>query len=106
MDKITVTDKDGKPVEVTVKPDGMYTFKQPNGKVKIEVTCKPIEAPWNNPFSDVSESDWYYEAVRFVHERDLVNGYSDGWFGPKMPSPAPSLPKSCSTRRAGQEWTT
>ncbi len=82
MDKITVTDKDGKPVEVTVKPDGMYTFKQPNGKVKIEVTCKPIEAPWNNPFSDVSESDWYYEAVRFVHERDLVNGYSDGWFGP------------------------
>lgn len=82
MDKITVTDKEGKPVEVTVKPDGMYTFKQHNGKVKIEVTCKPIEAPWNNPFSDVSESDWYYEAVRFVHERDLMNGYSDGRFGP------------------------
>ena len=85
VDKITVTDKDGKPVEVTVRPDGTYTFKQPNGKVKIEVSYKavqPIEAPWNNPFSDVSESDWYYEAVRFVHERDLMNGYSDGRFGP------------------------
>ena len=75
MDKITVTDKDGKPVEVTVKPDGMYTFKQPNGKVKIEVTCKPIEAPWNNPFSDVSESDWYYEAGR--HGVDQLMDFSD-----------------------------
>lgn len=45
--EITVTDKSGKPVEVTVKPDGTYTFKQPNGKVKIEVTYKPIETPWN-----------------------------------------------------------
>ncbi len=88
VDKITVTDKDGKPVEVTVKPDGTYTFKQPKGKVTIEVSYKavqPIEAPWNNPFSDVSESDWYYDAVRFVHERDLMNGYSDGRFGPNAP---------------------
>ena len=81
----TVTDKNGKPVEVTVKPDGTYTFKQPNGKVKIEVTYKAVEKPWNNPFSDVSEGDWYYEAVRFVHERDLMNGYSDGRFGPNDP---------------------
>ncbi len=85
VDKSTVTDKNGKPVEVTVKPDGTYTFKQPNGKVKIEVTYKAVEKPWNNPFSDVSEGDWYYEAVRFVHERDLMNGYSDGRFGPNDP---------------------
>jgi len=82
VDKITVTDKDGNPVEVTVKPDGTYTFKQPNGKVTIEVTYKPVDTPWNNPFADVSEGDWYYEAVRFVHERGLMNGYSDGRFGP------------------------
>ena len=85
VDKITVTDKDGKPVEVTVKPDGTYTFKQPNGRVKIEVSYKTVEKSWNNPFSDVSEGDWYYEAVRFVHERDLMNGYSDGRFGPNDP---------------------
>ena len=82
VDKITVTDKNGKPVEVTVKPDGTYTFKQPNGKVKIEVSYKPVETPWNNPFADVSEGDWYYEAVRFVQEQGLMNGYSDGRFGP------------------------
>ena len=85
VDNITVTDKDGKPVEVTVKPDGTYTFKQPSGKVKIEVTYKEVNTPWNNPFADVSEGDWYYEAVRFVQERGLMNGYSDGRFGPNDP---------------------
>ena len=81
VDKITVTDRNGKPVEVTKKPDGTYTFKQPNGKVKIQVSYKAVEKSWNNPFTDVSESDWYYEAVRFVQERGLMNGYSDGRFG-------------------------
>ena len=81
VDTITVIDRNGKPVEVTKKLDGTYTFKQPNGKVKIEVSYKAVEKPWNNPFSDVSEGDWYYEAVRFVQENGLMNGYSDGRFG-------------------------
>ena len=88
VDKITITDKKGNPVEVTAKPDGTCTFKQPNGKVTIKVTYKqvePVKTPWNSPFSDVSEGDWYYEAVRFVHERGLMNGYSDGRFGPNDP---------------------
>ena len=82
VEKITVTDQNGKPVEVTKKPDGTYTFKQPRGKVTIEVTYQPIDQPWSNPFADASEGDWYYEAVRFVQERGLMNGYSDGRFGP------------------------
>ena len=40
-----------------------------------------METPWNNPFADVSEGSWYYEAVRFVQENGLMNGYSDGRFG-------------------------
>ena len=83
VDKITVTDKNGKPIEIVVKPDGTYTFQQPDGKVKIEVAYKPVETPWNNPFTDASEGDWYYEAVRFVQERGLMNGYSDSRFGPE-----------------------
>ena len=85
VNQITVTDQNGNSVEVTVEPDGTYTFRQPNGRVKIEVTYKPIqpvETPWSSPFADVSEGDWYYEAVRFVQERGLMNGYSDGQFGP------------------------
>ena len=81
LDSITVTDRDGKSVELTAKPDGTYTFQQPSGKVKIEVTYKRVETPWNNPFADVSERGWYYEAVRFAQERGLMNGYSNGRFG-------------------------
>ena len=85
VEDIFVTDKDGNPVEVTKNPDGTYTFQQPKGRVNIKVTYKPIETPetpWNSPFTDVSEGDWYYEAVRFVLENGLMNGYSDGRFGP------------------------
>ena len=46
------------------------------------MTYKPVNTPWNNPFTDVSESDWYYEAVRFVQERGLMNGYGNGNFAP------------------------
>lgn len=44
---------------------------------------QPVETPWNNPFSDVSEGDWYYEAVWFVREQGLMSGYSDGQFAPE-----------------------
>ncbi|NBJ90936.1 S-layer homology domain-containing protein [Acutalibacter sp. 1XD8-36] len=81
LDSITVTDRDGKRVELTAQPDGTYTFWQPSGKVKIEVTYKRTETPWDNPFSDISEDNWYYEAVRFAQEQGLMNGYSDGRFG-------------------------
>ena len=82
VDEITVTDRNGRPVNVTQNPDGTYSFTQPSGKVTIQVTYKPVETPWNNPFSDVSQDDWYYEAVRFVHERGLMGGYGNGLFGP------------------------
>ena len=34
------------------------------------------------PFTDVKESDWFYEAVRFVYENDLFNGTSATTFSP------------------------
>lgn len=81
VDKITVTSWNGKRVEIKSRRDGSYTFTQPSGRVKIKVTYKPIETRWDNPFTDVSENAWYYEAVRFVQERGLMGGYSDGRFG-------------------------
>ena len=83
LDSIAVTDRDGKSVEVTARLNGTYTFQQPSGRVKIEVTFKPIETPWSSPFADVGEGAWYYEAVRFVQEQGLMNGCSDGRFAPE-----------------------
>ena len=48
----------------------------------VVIDEKNHDPAWENPFTDVSEGDWYYEAVRFVHEQGLMNGYSDGRFGP------------------------
>ncbi len=40
---------------------------------------------WNNPFKDVSEDDWYYEAVEFAVTNGLFTGTSDTTFSPDMP---------------------
>lgn len=59
----------GKAVSLTEKGNGKDTFTMLAGTVKVEAVFVPAESPdtpWNNPFADVSEGDWYYEAVRFV----------------------------------------
>ena len=72
----------GKAVPLTDKGNGEYTFTMPAGAVWVEAAFVLAETPWVNPFADVSEGDWYYEAVRFVQENDLMNGYGGGNFAP------------------------
>lgn len=38
---------------------------------------------WTNPFSDIEESTWYFDAVRFVQENKLMEGTSTGTFDPE-----------------------
>jgi|GEM_PF-1209258 len=40
--------------------------------------------PWINPFTDVFENDWFYEAVKYAHQRGLVAGTSDTTFSPQV----------------------
>lgn len=37
---------------------------------------------WTNPYSDVKESNWYYDAVRYVSANNLMKGTSDTAFNP------------------------
>lgn len=39
-----------------------------------------VASPWENPFADVSESDWFYDAVRFVYENGLMVGTDKSTF--------------------------
>lgn len=32
---------------------------------------------WKNPFGDVSENDWFYENVKYVHQNGLMNGITN-----------------------------
>ncbi|MBE7037473.1 MAG: hypothetical protein E7404_01065 [Ruminococcaceae bacterium] len=37
---------------------------------------------WDNPFDDVSENDWYYEAVEYVYKNEFLKGVNDNTFAP------------------------
>ena len=75
---VAVTDRFGDTVEVTENADGTYTFTMPNGQVTVTVTF--AEAPL--PFHDVTEGDWFYDAVRYAYETGLMDGVGDGQFAP------------------------
>jgi hypothetical protein len=42
-------------------------------------------AAWQNPFTDVKEDDWFFEAVRFVAENELMTGTAATAFSPHTP---------------------
>ena len=75
---VAVTDRFGDPVAVTEQADGTYTFVMPNGQVTVTVTF--AEAPL--PFHDVTEGDWFYDAVRYAYETGLMDGVGDSLFAP------------------------
>lgn len=79
LGEITVTRPDGQKVTLTPAGDGKYTFTQPGVKVTIDVTFVPEE--W--PFVDVAESDWFFQAVKYVFERGIMVGTSDTTFEPQ-----------------------
>ena len=82
---VTVTDRFGDAVEVTANPDGTYTFTMPNGQVTVEVTFVESQ-PEPLPFTDVAESDWFYDAVRYAYENGLMGGIGDNLFAPNSPT--------------------
>ena len=79
--EVTVTDRFGDTVEVTENPDGTYTFTMPNGQVRVSVTFVEVQ-PEPLPFTDVKESDWFHDAVRYVYDNGLMDGVGDGQFAP------------------------
>lgn len=78
---VTVKDADGKEVEVEAgEEDGTWTFEMPGSAVTVEVAFADA---WENPFSDVSESDWFYASVREANKLGLMKGYEGtDLFGP------------------------
>jgi len=45
-------------------------------------TDEPVDKPITMPFTDVSESNWFYEDVKYVYVKGLFNGTSDTQFSP------------------------
>ena len=83
LDDLAVTDKNGKELKLTDKGNGKYTFTMPSGKVKINATFTKEAEP--SPFSDVSTSAYYYEAIKWAAENGITGGVGNSLFAPNQP---------------------
>ena len=82
VNAVTVTDRFGDAVQVTENADGTYTFPMPNGQVTITATFVETEAPVGEPFLDVNEGDWFYDAVAYAYENGIMDGVGGNRFAP------------------------
>lgn len=90
VEGVTVTDANGNAVTVTGSGSS-YSFTMPGCSVTVGATFKkvddkpdpPTPPVWDNPFSDVRESDWFYDAVKYVNQNGLMVGDKNGRFNPR-----------------------
>ena len=82
LSTLTVTDRFGDAVRVTENADGTYTFTMPNGQVTVTATFVETEEPVAEPFVDVAEGDWFYDAVVYAYQNELMDGVGGNRFAP------------------------
>lgn len=58
------------------------TYAQPAGRIQVQE--KAPEQPFVNPFRDVTEQDWYYDAVAYTCQRKLMLGVAADEFAPSL----------------------
>ena len=82
LDELTVTDKNGDKIKLTEKDDNKFTFKMPGSKVTVETSFKLIETEPENPFTDISKNDYFYDAVLWAADKGVTSGVTDTLFAP------------------------
>lgn len=79
---LTVTDQKGAQVKVTDKGAGKYAFTMPASAVTVEASFAAQTPQDQLPFTDVKETDWFYEAVKYAYEQGLMEGTAANTFAP------------------------
>lgn len=82
LSKLIVKDKNGNEIKLTNAGNDKYTFTMPAGNVTIEADFS--EAVKQLPFKDVSKTDWYYEAAKYVYDEGMMSGTADDLFSPNI----------------------
>jgi len=75
---MSIVDQNGKTIQVASDGKDTYTFRIPEKQTPL--------SPWENPFNDVSEGDWFYKSVRYCHENALISGTTEDTFSPQQPA--------------------
>lgn len=68
----------------TFEPDGVITRAQFAAMIVKAIGIQP-QSGTKKAFSDVSSSEWFYEAVQAAAQAGIVNGINDKQFAPKDP---------------------
>ncbi|MDY4081570.1 MAG: S-layer homology domain-containing protein [Candidatus Metalachnospira sp.] len=86
---IKVVDNNGDEIKVHDEGNGIYIFTMTASKAVVEVRFEKYNAEKNVdvqskfiPFTDISSDKWYYEGVKYVYERGIMNGISAHIFDP------------------------
>ena len=91
VDRITVTDASGEPVEVRPNGDGTYSFTQPSGAVTITVSFRLLtdasECPRDascpmSGYTDLDMGAWYHDGIHYCLDEGLMDGVGMGLFAP------------------------
>ena len=82
--KVYYLGADGKPVAV---PGARYDSSSKGMMFRIDhfslfFIAETIEAKEPMSFIDVKQSDWFYEAVKYAYDNELVNGVGNNMFAP------------------------
>lgn len=76
---ITVRAENGKLIDVS-KSGGVYSFKMPASAVTVQASF--VKGTMKLPFNDVSENNWFYDAVMYAYSNGIMNGLDTNVFGP------------------------
>ncbi len=82
LKKLTVTDSRGDAVETRSAGEGRYTFVMPGSRVNVSASFARVEEPEKLPFTDVSNSAYYYDAVLWAAEEGITSGVTGSTFAP------------------------
>ena len=85
LDGLTAADRGGHAVLLTDRGDGIFTFIMPASEVKVKATFKENKSPvLEQPFTDVSENDYFFNAVQWAVDRGITAGMAAGTFAPDI----------------------
>ena len=78
LEELTVTRPNGSELKLERVRENYYRFEMPGVRVTVDGSFVRTTLP----FTDVSLSDWFYEAVNYVYLNELMDGVSTTRFAP------------------------
>ena len=87
LKELSVTDRWGDEIETRRAGEGRYTFVMPGSRVNVSASFARAEQEDQEdqeelPFTDVSSSAYYYDAVRWAAEEGITAGITGSTFAP------------------------